>query len=217
MTSSILFNNKNSYDDFGIVITNTNSFDPTEQVYYDCAKEIEGNFNIRQFTKQITEWIYNASSSYSKLYDDYHPSWFRYATPVKNLTFKRYDSYVTFTLTFDCDPYMYSNDGQLPISYTSGNPTIYNQGSYKSLPYIKIYGSDDITFSVNDISYDLYSVSSYIEIDCERMICYKGATLCNEKMSALNGMPYFVPGKNVIKILKGTVTKIDIVPRWRCP
>lgn len=114
-----------------------------------------------------------------------------------------------FTLEFVCEPFAYeATENTMEITQAT---TIYNNG-YSSEPYLKIYASEDITLTINNSSITLNDIAEYVEIDTEMMNCYKGTQALNYKMSG--EFPVFVPGENNIS-WSGSVSKIEINPRWR--
>ncbi len=91
--------------------------------------------------------------------------------------------------------------------------SITNPENYESQPYIKITGSGTVTLTINSKAYKINSISSYIELDSEFMSAYKGSTLCNNQI-AFTEFPLLQPGSNTIS-WTGSVSRIEIVPRWR--
>jgi len=115
----------------------------------------------------------------------------------------------SFLVTFECQPYGHYRQGM--CSHTVSNTTeIHNETDIPALPYLKIYGSGNITMTLNGEAITFKDVSEYIEVDSELMECFKGDTLLNNKM--IGKFPIFKVGVNTIK---SNATKIDILPRWR--
>ena len=93
--------------------------------------------------------------------------------------------------------------------------TITNPFSFASKPYLKIYGNGMGTLMIQSgTSNKIWQleIDDYIEIDSEKMNCYKGTLLRNDKVSG-DGFQTFEKGENNI-IFSGEITAIDIVPRW---
>lgn len=112
-------------------------------------------------------------------------------------------------------PYKYLIDSPLATFLQSGS--IFNPMRYNSLPIIKVYGSGDIVLNVNGIPFSMKGVSSYITLDSKFMFAYKdtGGVLTNENSKIYTReYPYLKPGVNTIS-WTGTVTKVEILPRWR--
>ena len=112
-------------------------------------------------------------------------------------------------------PYKYLRNSPLVSLTTTG--VIVNPTRYTSLPLFTIYGTGDITLKVNGVSFVLKGVSEYISLDSEMMFAYKdnGSIITNENIKAYTRVyPFLTPGENTIS-WTGTVTKVEISPRWR--
>lgn len=111
---------------------------------------------------------------------------------------------------FDCQPFSYLEDEIITITK---NSTIYNQGTFESQPYLKIFATGDITLNINNTVIKFTGIEDYIELDSEIMECYKDIQNCNNKM--IGEFPIFKIGENNIS-WTGNVSKIEINPHWRC-
>lgn len=90
--------------------------------------------------------------------------------------------------------------------------TITNPEGFTATPYMKIYGSGNVTLYINNRAHGFKNIDGYIEVDSENMNAYKGDTLQNNKM-LVGAFPKLAAGDNNIS-WAGNVTKIEIVPRW---
>lgn len=118
-----------------------------------------------------------------------------------------------FQVIMDTQPFKYDIN---PIAdeLTLTAPTIIrNGGTVYSEPIITVYGSGDITLSINGVDFPLYGVSEYITIDSEMMEVFKGNVSQNSKYGGAN-FPRFEVGENTIG-WTGNVSKIEIQPKWR--
>ena len=168
--------------------------------------------DIKNKAKAIKSWL--CKSGYFRLTDSYQPDYFRMAAFASKLDISELINNVgQANLIFNCKPFMYSFAGQNKTTLTSSG-TITNPESYDSQPYIKITGSGSVTLTINSKAYLINSISSYIELDSELMSAYKGSTLCNDKIG-FTEFPVLKPGSNSVS-WTGSVTKVEIVPRWRC-
>lgn len=121
--------------------------------------------------------------------------------------------YNSFLLQFKVQPFKY-NINPFADELTLTAPTIIrNGGTVYSEPIITVYGSGDITLSINDVDYPLYGVSEYITIDSEMMEVFKGTANQNSKYGG-EAFPRFEVGENTIS-WTGNVSKIEIQPKWR--
>lgn len=121
-----------------------------------------------------------------------------------------------FPISFKCQPFGYLLEGEEIITFTAPT-TIYNQGTHESKPYLKIYGSGDITLYINNSTCVFKGVVDYIEIDSEIMNAYKnvGGSLVNCNNLMYSPFPILETNENNIS-WTGEVTEIQIIPRWRC-
>lgn len=118
-----------------------------------------------------------------------------------------------FSVTFICQGLKYMANGLEPIEVLTSNMTLNNFGSYESKPLLKIYGTGNINISIGDKSFTINNVNSYVSVDSEIKECYKDST--NKGKDMVGDYPIFPIGQNTIS-WSGTVTKIELTPRWRC-
>ncbi len=118
-----------------------------------------------------------------------------------------------FLVTMDTQPFKYSvnNFGD---NFAITTPTsIKNRGTVYSQPTITVYGTGDITLTINGTDYGLSAVDEHLAIDSEMMEVYRGTANANNKFSAMD-FPRFEAGVNEIS-WTGSVTKIEVEPKWR--
>ena len=118
-----------------------------------------------------------------------------------------------FKVKFVCDPFLHDNVGQqvITLNYSASTQYLVNN-SYKSNPYIKIYGSGTLTLTINGQAIVFTSVTDYVEIDTDLVECYKGTTAKNNTMTG--SFPVLENGSNSIAMSSG-ITKIEVIPRWK--
>lgn len=116
-----------------------------------------------------------------------------------------------FIIQFDCQPFANSTDTSIIAMNVAGS---INNPGYDSKPYIKVTGSGNITLTINSKNIILTGVSGYIEIDSEMLNCFKGTSNANNQMQG--EFPILVSGTNTIS-WTGTVTNVEIAPRWGWP
>ena len=118
--------------------------------------------------------------------------------------------YGFFEVTFIVEPFSFHNR-VVPITMTN-NYTLMNPANYHSLPKLTVYGSGDVTVTVNNTTTKFNNVEDYITVDSELLETYKDEILQNNKKVG----DYFVFDVGVNKIsFTGKVDKIVIEPRWR--
>ncbi len=121
--------------------------------------------------------------------------------------------YISFLVQFKVFPFKYSVNA-FGDNFTLTRPcSIYNKGTVCSQPTMTIYGNGNIILTVNGTNYGLNGINGSVTIDSEMMEVYKDATNANDKYSALD-FPRFEVGENSIS-WTGSVTKIEVEPKWR--
>ena len=121
--------------------------------------------------------------------------------------------YNSFLLQFRVHPFKGSANafGDSMELTRAGN--IFNKGTIYSQPLITVYGSGNITLTLNGTNFPLYDVDGSISIDSEMMEVFKNKENQNSKYGGAD-FPRFEVGENRIS-WSGNVTKIEIEPRWR--
>ena len=114
-----------------------------------------------------------------------------------------------FIVIFDCQPFAKMLENSIITMVAQG--TIYNGGTHKSKPVIKVYGSGTIGLYINNNLVTLSDVLGYVTIDSQIMDCYKDSVLKNNQMSG--EFPVLEVGQNIIS-WTGAVTKLEITPNW---
>lgn len=115
-----------------------------------------------------------------------------------------------FPIEFRCQPFRYFISGKRKINITSSGIILNNFGNKEALPYIKIYGSGNITVNINGRAFTISNLDNSIGIISEIQECEDG------KGDLMDGkFPYFDIGKNTLTY-SGNVTKIEVTPNWRC-
>lgn len=111
-------------------------------------------------------------------------------------------------LTFNCKPLKKKKAEKVVIAEQFQSIT---NDYMDSEPYMKIFGSGDITIAINDRPLVFKNVEEYIEVDTELMNCFKDKTNQNNRM--YSDFPILTTGENVFTWV-GNVTRIEIEPRW---
>ena len=89
--------------------------------------------------------------------------------------------YNSFLLQFRVQPFKYSVNAAGDALELTAPTTIRNSGTVYSEPLITVYGSGDITLTINGADFPLYGVQESITIDSEMMEVFKGNTNQNGK------------------------------------
>lgn len=227
---SFTFKDLNSFDDFGIIVTKkpnipipqrnveyikvpgrNGSLAIDEGTYDNIIIAIDCGFKDKSFVEKIDEikaWLSGKEDKliFSNDEEKYYPAQvvnsYDIIPSIKNLA--------QFTVAFNCQPYKMSlNNGKKTITNST---SISNPGSLYSEPSLKVYGSGNLSVTVNSDTFSILDVIDYVTIDSTLKDCYKDNQPVNNKMNG--DFPIFKTGKNQISWI-GNVEKIDIIPNWR--
>lgn len=177
--------------------------------FKDIKFQVEYNIlepdNIKPLLRQIRGYFYGKKQL--QFSDD--EVYYKIKSAQIGETNNEIEQYGLFTVTFTCDPFQY--DVQSKKTFTLPGKII-NPGTLESEPYLKVYGTGDITLTMNTKNIYLYGVVDYAEIDSRDLEYHK------DLLPIENGMggdfPIFEVGENDLS-WTGTVTKIEIDGRWR--
>ena len=122
--------------------------------------------------------------------------------------------YDSFTVKFECDPFLYEATPDAPEKLIMPG-ILTNIGTVFSEPLIEVRGTGDITAVIGDIAVTLLRVTGSVFIDCDAKIAYltdpteDPVTIVLEDES----WPVLGLGETTVNWL-GEVTKLIISPRW---
>lgn len=179
---------------------------------YDCTLFPDAGTNVEAQAKKIKSWL-QSSFNYQRLIDYNEPDYYRMAVCVSKIDIEKTLARIGWAkVIFNCKPFRYRIDGDTVQTLTAAG-TLTNQELWPSLPYLKIYGTGNVTLHINDQDVVLTGLSDYLEIDSELQSCFKGTTLYNSSYRS-DFWPVLDPGPVNIS-WTGTVSKVEIIPRWR--
>ncbi len=112
------------------------------------------------------------------------------------------------SLNFICQPEAYLHTGENLMTITEKDTKINNPEDV-SYPLIKIYGSGPVDLLLNDKIHK-FNIDEYVTVDSQLMESYKD----NSLVVFTGDFPTLIPGENNIS-WDGTVTKIEVIPRWQ--
>lgn len=139
------------------------------------------------------------------------------AENIDQIDFERLVVFRTASVKFHVQPYKYllgESATELDIT-TQTSLTVTNAGLEISKPIITLYGSGEVTLSINNVAiFEVNIDDSYLTVDSMLEECYKDTTntLKNRKMTG--EFPTLQPGISTIT-WAGTLTKIIVQPKSR--
>jgi predicted phage tail component-like protein len=225
------FNNQDSYNDIGLIIEhnpvipvpkkNINTI-PIEGRNGSLTEDL-GTYedieipvlfaladeNIKPKCRQIKNWLVGKMLNNKLIFDDDLDTFYKVKyVKIPNDIERVLDQIGKFTAIFVCEPFSFSSVDVLEFSQPT---SLYNDG-YDSEPYFKIYGTGDVTLTINSKNIILKGLNEYIELNSEIEKCYKGTQPLDDKM--IGEFPILTSGENQISWV-GNITKVDIKPNWR--
>ncbi|NRY61517.1 distal tail protein Dit [Clostridium beijerinckii] len=231
---SFNFGSKNSYDDFGILISKRPSipspkrrintinipgrdsnliFD--EKTYEDITLSVECSVkddqNLANKIDDIKAWLFETGQS--DLIFSFQDDRKYIAQVVNSIDFKQTCKYFSeFPIVFNCRPFKYVVENTM-VNIIQTGTKLSSVGTIESEPIITIYGSGDIVLKVNDQEVSLKGITEKAILNSVIQDCYddNGNNL-NGKMSG--EFLRLKLGENIIE-WSGNVTKIELLPNWR--
>lgn len=151
---------------------------------------------------------------YNRLIDTYNPDEYRMATFIGPLDVEATgrNNAGRFDLVFNCKPQRFLLSGDTVQTFTAAG-TITNPTLFAAKPLIRIYGTGRVGIGNNAVTVT-YSPGSYVDVDCEMMDAFYGATNCNRYVQIQNNDFPTLPSGSTGITLSGGVTKVEITPRW---
>lgn len=159
---------------------------------------------IKDIVRHIKPWVVNAKElSFSDDSDFYYKVSHVSIPNIENTL----NLYGYFEGRFTCKPFQYKRTEVITVN----SPTqIMYYGTIEGEPFIKVYGTGDISITINSRTFHLKGLTEYIEIDSESNLIYQGSAPMGNKM--IGKLPYLDIGVNNISWM-GNVTKIEIDKR----
>lgn len=169
------------------------------------------NLQLKDFSKynEVYAWL-NGADSQGKLIVSNDLGKYYKATCTTIKASEMSLRFSSISITFTCEPFRYSTNTSVILLDSSG--TIAVGGNYYSEPIIKINGSGNGVLTVNSSSLTVY-VDSYLVVDSEKLLAYKGNTVLLNQTSG--NLPRFQVGSNSISF-SGGITSLEVQKneRW---
>ncbi len=191
---------------------------PNVQVTYSVFIPAKTTSELAAKITALKNWLYSGMGSYHTLSDTYDTTFFRYGVFAGKLDIEDELNRIGLcTISFSCNPFRFSEDGQTEISLTESG-ILSNPYPFVSKPYLLIEGNGKGTLTIqsegSNATWDFTAIDGYIEVDSEQMNFYKGAEPKNDTVSG-NGFPLLYPGENAVSY-SGGITAVTVIPRWCC-
>ena len=171
---------------------------------------------VENMPVQIRDFInyMNSFAGYQRLEDTYAPDVYRLAQYKGGLSVKTagyMNRHGKFDIEFNCKPQRFLKSGEVPQTFNT-NGSFYNRTNYPALPHLRVYGSGAGTVGLGSYIITISQIDEYVDIDCELMDAYKGATNCNANVSFNADEIKLLSGTNGITFT-GAITSVILTPR----
>lgn len=200
----------------GSLIINKGTYPDINRTFTITAIDYIDDENIEDMINNIKKWFFDITDN--RLFFAFSNKY----NIVKKVIFDEdirtsFEEFGDFQVTFLCEPFYYAVEENLVIEKEPGGPDVTyefdNNGDFESYPHMKIYGSGDIEFKLNNESIKIDNVSSFVVIDTKLFLCLDSSGN-NKSDDLLVDFPTIQRGKNTITVASDqTITKIEVIPR----
>ena len=177
----------------GLIIEQQDAWDNITRKYKIWFSDID-NSNAVYKSKQVSNWLY-AVKGYGRLKDSFETDCYRLAYFNGPLDIENHMlTYGMCEISFICRPERFTNAGYEWVQNVASinNPTVYN-----SKPLIKVEGSGNCNFTINNQTVRINGLTDYVYIDCDSMNCYRQPNE-NKNSMMVGDFPVIEPGTNTI-------------------
>lgn len=198
----------------GDLISGSGRF-PNVQVTYSVFIPAKTISELSQKITAVKGWLYSGLNAYHELSDTYDTEFTRKAVFAGKLDIEDEMNRIgIFTISFSCQPFRYSVDGQTETTLVSGG-VITNPYPFVSKPMLTLTGSGEGTLTIQSADSNAtwtFTDVNGLTIDSEQMNCYKGTEPKNDTVTG-DGFPILYPGENEFTFSSG-ISGITVTPRW---
>lgn len=171
-------------------------------------------FITKNYKENLTafEDFLGSLRGYVRIEDTYHSDEFRLGIFKSGLTPKNAAANLAgeFEISINVKPQRFLKDGEKVITLT-GDGSVKNPTLQEAKPLLRVYGTGSL--GIRDTTITISSADVYTDIDCEIQEAYKGAVNCNGNITVTNHTFPVLNGETPIT-LNGSITKVEITPRW---
>lgn len=183
----------------------------------ECYYKAPTISDVQEWEDRITEWL--DMGSYSDFIVYYDPQYIYQAIVTDPPEFKgtrKTGNLVPFEFTVSLRPFKANRVGKITIKLEQNPFKIINTEKYSSKPLIKLAGSGDASFFVNDQEFKLKQLDRELVIDSLVEESYRdldGALEHQDHVTTFLDFPELSPGENIIRWDKN-IKSVELVPRW---
>ncbi|NRT90021.1 phage tail protein [Clostridium beijerinckii] len=177
--------------------------------YTADTKQVEADY-IGNNPLNVASWLQGSGEViFGNIPDRYYKARINNVVPISQVI---ENQMYNLLIQFYCQPFGYLLEGKEPITLTSGTTLNNSKASYISLPKIIIYGTGSCAFTINNRTFNITNiVGGNITIDSDLR-----GVLENKGQYMTGKFPFLDIGENNVSWTGTGVTKVDIIPNWRC-
>src|SRR5699024_3116451 len=171
---------------------------------------------VQEWEDRITDWL--DMNCYSDIIIQYDQQYIYQAIVTEAQEFKgtrKTGNIVPFEFTVSLRPFKENYSGRFAIQQIKAFE-LFNPEKYASKPLIKLSGSGDASFYINNDKYDLKLLDRELYIDSKLEESYRkldGNLEHQDHVTLFLDFPFLYPGKNEIK-WTNNIHSFEIIPRW---
>ena len=233
---SFKFAGKNSYDNFGIIISKRpnlpspkrrvayidipgrdSSLTYDERTYENITIGVECRIkdgNLIDKIDEIKAWLFSVGES-DLIFSIQEDKKYR-AQVVNSIDFSQIaKKFSEFIIIFNCRPFKYAVSNNI-ITINQSGTSIINEGSIASKPVIRVTCNESGEFKINDYEVKIVDFNGTIIIDSEleEVFSYIEGEMINASNNISGEFPVIDVGDNLLSF-SGGISKIEITPNWR--
>lgn len=189
-----------------------------DQAFKDVALEIEIALTRRARLDEVAAWLSGRGRLVLSTLADFAYD----ARVAKGFDLKAgvyADGCYQGRVTFTCKPFrvLAAEAALLPMTAPG---EFHGRGSWFSRPEITVYGTGDITLTVNGVPVFLNDVDGHIVLDCDAMMALREGVNASPQVTLLSAdgeWPRLRPEGVAMNEIdwSGDVSRVEILPRWR--
>ena len=194
----------------GEIIFSNNSYNNVT-IDYKCFVFRNFMTSYQSFKERLSSY----SDIYYRLFDSYHPGYFREARlsnelKVEDIIWNNDQGF--FDVVFDCKPQLFLESGLENVEITTSGTTIQNPTMFDAKPILHVFGYGDLTVGDRQISISNY-FGDHISIDCDICEAYTGINNMNRYIT-VDEFPILGKNTSTAITFSGNISKVLVVPRW---
>lgn len=176
--------------------------------YSGDTKPVEADYRGNN-PQKILKWLRGSGEViFGNVDDRYYKARISNIVPLEQII---ENQLYNFPIEFRCQPFGYLLEGKNIIELLKPT-TLYNgKADYESKPIVNIFGTGKCTLNINNKAFSITNIGGKITLDSELEEVYEDKGQYFES----DDFPILKIGENNISWV-GNVSKIEIIPNWRC-